>query len=201
MINIINYECGNFISIFSILKSLNIECKITSDKDEIINSEKIILPGVGSFDHCIKSLKKFKLYNIIKECILEKKIKTLGICVGMQILTTLSEEGNEKGLNILSGQVNKLQTTTNIKVPHIGWNKISLLKNSPLLKNLKDSKFYFCHSYYVELENKSYEVASTHYGRKFCSILHKENLYGVQFHPEKSLDNGIQLLRNFALEI
>jgi len=121
--------------------------------------------------------------------------------VGMQILTTLSEEGNEKGLNILSGQVNKLQTTTNIKVPHIGWNKISLLKNSPLLKNLKDSKFYFCHSYYVELENKSYEVASTLYGKKFCSILHNENLYGVQFHPEKSLDNGIQLLRNFALEI
>ena len=201
MISIIDYDCGNLVSIYSILKNLNIESVITRDPDKIFKSKKIILPGIGNFEHCINSLEKYGLNKIIINASKDNKIKILGICVGMQILFSNSEESQKPGLNLIRGNVKKFKLSQKSNLPHIGWNNVFSIKESNLIKNLRNSKFYFCHSYHVNVHDKINIISKTNYEYDFCSIVNKDNIYGVQFHPEKSLDNGTSLLKNFAIYI
>ena len=201
MISIIDYDCGNLISIYSILKKLNIESIITRDPQKILNSNKIILPGIGNFEHCINSLEKYGLNDVILKASEENKSKILGICVGMQILFSGSEESQKPGLNLIEGNVKKFKLSYQSNLPHIGWNNVLSIKECNLTNNLKKSKFYFCHSYHVISNNNDYVISKTKYEYDFCSVVNKDNIYGVQFHPEKSLDNGTLLLKNFAIDV
>tara|TARA_B100000902_G_scaffold397790_1_gene462597 strand:+ start:213 stop:812 length:600 start_codon:yes stop_codon:yes gene_type:complete len=197
MISVINYDGGNIKSILNILKRCNIDYCLTSKDKEIIKSEKIILPGVSSFDYCIQKLKETGLDELIKNEISNDK-PFLGICSGMQILGTYSEEGNCEGLNIIPGKVKKFPTKICKIVPHMGWNKVNF-NNNFLTNGIENStRFYFCHSYYFEPENLENIMMKTNYHFEFCSGIIKKNVFGIQFHPEKSLRHGIKLLENFV---
>lgn len=201
MISIIDYDCGNLISIYSILKKLNIKSIITRDPYQILNSNKIILPGIGNFEHCINSLEKYGLNEVLLQSSIQNKSKILGICVGMQILFSSSDESQKPGLNLIEGNVKKFNLSKKSNLPHIGWNNVEHIKDCLLTNNLKQSKFYFCHSYHVNVDNTQSIISYTKYEYDFCSIVNKDNIYGVQFHPEKSLDNGTLLLKNFAINV
>lgn len=196
MISVIDYEGGNIKSILNILNRCNIEYSLTSNKNEIIQSEKIILPGVSSFDYCIKRLKETGLDEIIKNEIDNNK-PFLGICSGMQILGTYSEEGNCEGLNIIPGIVKKFPSKICKIIPHMGWNRVEIINNL-LTDGIENyTRFYFCHSYYFEPENLENIMMRTNYHFNFCSGVIKNNVFGIQFHPEKSLGHGIKLFKNF----
>jgi len=200
MIVIIDYGCGNLNAFLNIYRSNNIASKITNKKEDILDSTHIILPGVGSFDNVIKSFNKSGLREIVEEKILNST-PLLGICAGMQILSNKSEEGNEKGLGWINGEVirfddNKIDSST--KTPHMGWNHVNF-NNSNLFNGIKqNSTFYFTHTYYFQPKDKNDIISSTNYGINFCSGINKNKIYGVQFHPEKSHDNGQKLLINFS---
>ena len=202
MISIIDYGLGNLKAFINIYKRLNIAAELVTTKDQLVKAEKIILPGVGSFDQAMNKLSNSVFYDLFNEMVLEKEVPVLGICVGMQMLAKSSEEGKKKGLCLIDGEV-KLLDVSKIKhvtkLPHMGWNNIKITQNNPLFIDLeKKPLFYFLHSYYfVANENKNI-ISEVNYGEKFtCAINHK-NIYGVQFHPEKSHDNGIKLLKNFS---
>ncbi len=195
MITIIDYGLGNLASVGNALEKITIPYKISSDPDSINNATAIILPGVGAAGYGIKNLKEQKLDKLLIQKATEG-IPILGICLGMQLLFTKSEEGNVKCLNIIEGEVKKF--TTNLKVPQIGWNNVTSVGKTILLKNIpKDSYFYFVHSYYCIPDDGIFMKGKTNYSTDFCSVVEKKNMYGVQFHPEKSGDAGLQLLRNF----
>ena len=184
------------------LKKIGVESTVTSNPSGIKESTKIILPGVGSFDYGMKNLSELGLLETLKEKILEGKVPLLGICLGMQLLTEGSEEGSLPGLGFLKAHTRKFSYNydgVNFKVPHMGWNYISKINDSPLLSNSSEAmRFYFVHSYYVDCKNVSNVVASTSYGISFASIIRKNNIHGVQFHPEKSHKYGMNLLKNFV---
>jgi len=195
MITIIDYGLGNIASVTNALDKLKISYLISSDIETLKKANAFILPGVGAAGHGMKNLKDRKIDKIIIE-----KTKTgtpiLGICLGMQLLFSWSEEGNVDCLDLAKGKVKKF--TTNLKVPQIGWNQVES-KNSKLLKNIKDnSYFYFVNSFYCYPDDFEIAKGITDYGIKFCSLLEQGNLYGTQFHPEKSGDIGLQLLKNFS---
>lgn len=195
MITVIDYGLGNLASVANALNRLEIPFEISSDLYVIKNAKALILPGVGAAGQGMKNLKTLKMDQIIIE---EAKKGTpfLGICLGMQLLFSSSEEGNVGCLGLVEGNVKKFDT--NLKVPQIGWNQVEVKNNSRLLEGIEDnSYFYFVNSYYCEPEDKKLAKGVTDYGSKFCSVLEKDNLYGVQFHPEKSGDVGLQLLKNF----
>jgi len=201
MITIIDYGMGNLGSILNMFKKIGYEAEITSDLEKIKNSEKIVLPGVGSFDNGMANLNKLNLINILNTLVLEKHIPILGICLGMQLITNSSEEGKLKGLGWVDANTLKFKfSKNNIKIPHMGWNNINIKKINPLLKNLNDSetRFYFVHSYYVKCNQKNDILTTTEYGFDFASSIQKDNIYGVQFHPEKSHKFGMKLFENFA---
>jgi imidazole glycerol-phosphate synthase subunit HisH len=199
-IAIIDYGMGN---VFSIQKKLNqLACKsiITNKKEDIATASRIILPGVGHFGRAMENLSKLGLIEVLNESVLHNKKPILGICLGMQLMASFSEEGNVKGLNWFDANVRRfdLKDKVRYKVPHTGWNQIEIAKNSNLMKNLNnDSEFYFVHAYYVECNNSSDILTRTEYEIPFTSAIEKENIVGVQFHPEKSHDYGFQLLKNF----
>lgn len=197
-ITIIDYDMGNVGSILNMINFIGFKAKITNNPKEIMASDKIILPGVGSFDEGIKNLKKNKLIDIINEKVLIKKTPILGICLGFQLMTKSSEEGRLSGLGWLDANTIKFDSTKN-RIPHMGWNTINIQKNHILLNKLnkKETKFYFVHSYYVACNNSSDILTTTNYGLEFTSSIQKENIFGVQFHPEKSHKYGIQLFNNF----
>ena len=202
MISIINYGLGNINAFINVYKSLNIDIKIIENYKEIETAEKIILPGVGSFDKAISLLESKDLLESLKNVALVKKIPILGVCVGMQILANSSEEGKKKGLGLIDGRILKLNVPPqeNFPIPHMGWNSLKLVNDNKLLENLKkESYFYFLHSYYFECANSSNIISKTNYISNFCSAVNFENIYGVQFHPEKSHGNGTLLLKNFYL--
>ena len=200
MIAVIDYDVGNIRSVINILNRLNENYILTNSEREIDGCKKIILPGVSNFKHCMKNIKDMKLDYILNNQVIKKKKSILGICSGMQILGSFSEEGNVDGLNFIKGNIKKIPKKKNLKVPHMGWNKIEINKNK-LLKNIKNyTRFYFCHSYYYSPENSEYSIAETSYGIKFCAAFNYKNIYGVQFHPEKSLNNGMQIIKNFQQE-
>ena len=197
MIALIDYDGGNFKSIINILKRSNIEYVLTNKKKEILKCKNIILPGVSNFDYCIKKLKFLDLDQILYEAVIVKKKNILGICSGMQVLATYSEEGNAEGLNFVDGIVKKIVSDKFFKVPHMGWNKVST-KNNNLFKDIENnSRFYFCHSYHFVSNDKNLNVNLTNYNFDICAAFNYQNIYGVQFHPEKSFTDGSKLINNF----
>lgn len=202
MISILKYGSGNINAIKNIYERLNIPWEFADTAEQINKAEKMILPGVGAFDETLGLLRKAAWFDLLERKVLVDKVPILGICVGMQILGDSSEEGREKGLGWIPGEVKLFDKQTILnkpKLPHLGWNSIKIERVEPLLNNIKEEiGFYFVHSYYFTCANSDNVIASTEYGGRFHSAINKENIYGVQFHPEKSHDNGIQLLKNFA---
>lgn len=203
MIAIINYGSGNVRAIGNIYDRLNIPYLIVSQTSEITDKiTKIILPGVGSFDETMSMLLKSGFRALLDEMVLEKKMPALGICVGMQILSDGSDEGELAGLGWIPGRVRKFDKNLLLhkpKLPHLGWNSVNIKKSSPILQDIDtEHGFYFIHSYYFECADQQDILTTTQYGLNFSSAVNRDNIFGTQFHPEKSHSNGIQLLKNFA---
>lgn len=195
MITVIDYGLGNLTSVANALKKLSIPCRISNKHEDIQASSALILPGVGAAGEGMKNLKERKLDQTIIEQIATGK-PLLGICLGMQLLFTLSDESKVGCLNVLKGKVRKFET--DLKVPQIGWNQVKASSDSKLLRGVEnDSYFYFVHSYFCDPYDKSVVTGRTEYGQEFCSVLEAKNVFGVQFHPEKSGEAGLQILRNF----
>lgn len=198
MITIIDYGMGNLGSIQNMLKKIGHKSIISHNISDIEKAEKLILPGVGAFDNGMKNIEKFKLKDVLKKKVLADKTPILGICLGMQLMTQKSEEGVLPGLGWISGKTIKF-TDESLKIPHMGWNFVKTQKKHSLVKDLlRDSRFYFVHSYYVVLDQEEVTLMKTNYGHDFVSAFQKDNIMGVQFHPEKSHKFGMTMLKNFA---
>ncbi len=201
MIVIINTGIGNFKSIQNMLSRLGEKSILSNQITDIQNASKLILPGVGAFDKGMQALQDHNLVEVICDKVERQATKFLGICLGMQLLAESSEEGVLPGLGIIKGHVQKfdfLQNTKNLKIPHMGWNYVIPLKDSCLFQKYEGyPKFYFTHSYRFQCHDKSDIIANTPYGDDFTSAIQRGNIYGVQFHPEKSHRFGLQLLKNF----
>lgn len=200
MVVIIDYGMGNLKNAYNALKYLNIPSKISKDTNEIKNADKLILPGVGSFKEAMKNLNNLGLYELIREKA-NAGTPLLGICLGMQMLFEKGyENGESKGLNLINGQVTLLNPRENVKIPHIGWNRLEVNKDSALISNLrKDSFVYYVHSFAATNVKDEDLIAFSNYGGlKVPSIVCKNNIYGAQFHPEKSGEVGLKILKNFG---
>ena len=199
MIAIIDYEAGNIKSVEKALIYLGEKVIITRDKNVILNSDKAILPGVGSFGDAMNKLKEYGLIEIIKEFIRSGK-PFLGICLGLQLLFEESEESpGADGLGIFKGKIVKFSDNKGYKIPQIGWNSITINPESKLFKDIPDDSYvYFVHSYYLKAEDDSIVAARTEYADEFHSAVEKDNVFACQFHPEKSSDVGLKILLNFA---
>ena len=198
MIGIIDLKLGNIGSIENMFKRLGVEIVISNQVVELEKCNRLVLPGVGSYDYGVKQLEKYNLIDFIKDYINNKDKYLLGICLGMQLLLESSEEGVKKGLGLISGKAIKFVfEDKSIKVPHMGWNKVEFLDSS-LGKNLvKKNRFYFVHSFYAKVDEK-YIAGKTNYaGVEFASMIRKNNIIGMQFHPEKSHKFGKTILSNF----
>jgi glutamine amidotransferase len=201
MIAIVDYGMGNLGSILNMLKSIGANALITSDVDKIYKADKIILPGVGAFDTAMHKINNSELLPLLNEKALVSKIPILGICLGMQLLTNSSEEGILPGLGWIDGQTIcfKGAVEKQFKVPHMGWNLVHSQNEHSLIKDFKDEvRFYFVHSYYVKVRDLENSLLKTEYGTNFDSAIIKDNIFGVQFHPEKSHKYGKQLFKNFV---
>lgn len=201
MITIVDYGMGNLGSVFNMFKKIGVASKITSNLEEINNAEKILLPGVGSFDNAMKRLNESGIREVLDKKVLKDKIPVLGICLGMQLLTNQSEEGKEKGLGWIDAETKKFKfkKEQKLRVPHMGWNVVNQATKSKLTESfVEESRFYFVHSYYVEVENQVNSILKTKYGLEFDSAIQQNNIYGAQFHPEKSHKFGMKLFENFA---
>ena len=201
MITIIDYGMGNLGSIFNMFRRIGVASKISGDKNEIMAADKILLPGVGAFDTAMKRINELGLKEILDRKALVDRIPILGICLGMQLLTNTSEEGILPGLGWIDGMTYRFrfENGSHLKVPHMGWNHVRVLNPCPLTLDLPlDSKFYFVHSYYVLAKVPAQSVLKTSFGIEFDSAIRKDNIYGAQFHPEKSHKYGMKLLDNFA---
>lgn len=202
MIAIINYGSGNIQAIGNIYNRLNIPFVVAEQPDDLKKATKIILPGVGAFDQAITELEKSGLRQALDDHVLHLKKPVLGICVGMQILSKSSEEGVLKGLGWIDGSVRKFDRSRLIQathLPHMGWNDVEPVKNNDLFNDVAPgARYYFLHSYYFFCSRQENVLATTDYGGPFTSAVNSQNIYGVQFHPEKSHQAGIQLLKNFS---
>ena len=199
MIVIVDYGLGNLVSVKNMLKKLGVESLITDKKETIEKAQKIILPGVGAFDNGMNLIKQKGLLEVLNQKATVEKIPVLGICLGMQLLTKGSEEGIEKGLGWVDAQTIKFNFTDRVlKIPHMGWSYIDVKKENKLIKKEDKHRFYFVHSYYVKCNTESDVIANCNYGNEFTCILNHENIFGAQFHPEKSLKFGMELLNNFS---
>lgn len=203
MISIIDYGLGNIRAFANVYKRLNMPCEIVKTAQDLERATKIILPGVGAFDEAIGLLNRSGLRELLDELVLARKIPVLGVCVGMQVLGRSSDEGEMAGLGWIDGAVKKFETSTlaaeAMPLPHMGWNNVVSCQSNPLLANLADSPtFYFLHSYYFTCPDEKAVLARTDYGGRFICAVNSGNVYGVQFHPEKSHHNGVQLLKNFG---
>lgn len=201
MIAIIDYDMGNVGSIKNMLEHLSVDAIITGDHETILSADQIIIPGVGSFDQGMQNLIERGLDRIIKIFALELKKPVLGICLGMQLLGNSSEEGKYPGLGLIDFINVRFKQTKEIplRIPHMGWNTVKLEKEDPLLKDIDHTyRFYFVHSYYAKCIHEENILMSTLYGHQFTSSVHHKNIYGVQFHPEKSHHFGMKILSNFS---
>lgn len=199
MISIVDYGMGNLGSVLNMFKKINVAARLVQNPDELNMAEKILLPGVGSFDKAMQKINENGFREILDRKALNEKIPVLGICLGMQLLTNESEEGTLPGLSWINASTKRFPKDMGLKVPHMGWNIVDLKEESLLTRNLdRESRFYFVHSYYVKVANPINSILSTKYGISFDSAIQKDNIYGAQFHPEKSHKFGMQLLKNFA---
>ena len=208
MITIINYGLGNLGSVANMLKRLSVPCKITTSIDDIIEAEKILLPGVGSFDAAVQKIDELGLRNVLLHKAKVDKIPFLGICLGMQLLTRQSEEGKLKGLDLVPAETVKFNfasapydqnSAEKLKIPHMGWNFVKMNTPSPLTNDFdSDYRFYFVHSYKVVCDKNENSILKTNYGGEFDAAIQNQNVFGAQFHPEKSHKFGMKLLLNFS---
>jgi glutamine amidotransferase len=200
MVVIIDYGVGNTGSILNMIKKLGYECLLTKDVEIVENASHIILPGVGSFDNAMLKLTDTGLVPFLTDLALVKKRPILGICLGMQMFFKYSEEGNSPGLNWLDGRVVKFDNKImgSLKIPHMGWNTVMPCNSSILFLDQKEEyRFYFTHSFYVDEVKDENVVGKTNYGRDFICAINSENIFGVQFHPEKSHKFGLDLIHSF----
>lgn len=202
MITIIDYGVGNIYAFQNVYKRLNIPTKIAKCADDLANAKKIILPGVGAFDYAMTQLNRSGMREKLDELVLGNGIPVIGICVGMQMMANGSDEGKLDGLGWIDADVKKFDEKTIkyiTKLPHMGWNDVYPKAGHPLFNGLeKDAIFYFLHSFYFRCNNENDSIASSDYGINFTSSVNKDNIYGIQFHPEKSHHYGELLLHNFA---
>ena len=200
MILIVNYGLGNIGSIQNMLKKVGIKSIISSNVEDIYSAKKIILPGVGAFDNGISNLNKLGLIDALETKVIKDKIPILGICLGMQLFTEKSEEGILPGLGWIKAETIKfLNNNSDIKIPHMGWNTIKIEKESYIFKGMFDNpRFYFVHSYHVRCQEDKDIIATTNHGIDFVSVFEKDNILGIQFHPEKSHKFGMKILKNFG---
>lgn len=200
MIKIIDYGLGNILAFRNTYKRLNVDVGIACRADDLDGATGLILPGVGAFDHAMELLVASGMRERLDSLVLDDKVPVIGICVGMQILATGSDEGSAAGLGWVDGRVKSLDTLQpGMMLPHMGWNDIRPTSPTPLLAGLEtDARFYFLHSFYFDCNNPADVAAVSNYGTDFSCAVHHDNIYGVQFHPEKSHHFGIQLLKNFA---
>jgi glutamine amidotransferase len=198
MIAIIDYDMGNLGSIKNMIKKVGGESIITNDIEIISKANGIILPGVGSFDTGVDNLKKYKLFDLIKDVALCEKKPLLGICLGMQLMTNRSEEGVQEGLGLVNAETIKFKEDNDRKIPYMGWNIVDKSENSVLFNNfVQPPRFYFVHSYYVKCNEEQDVVGRSKYGYVFDSAFERGNILGVQFHPEKSHRFGMILMEGF----
>ena len=199
MIAIIDYDAGNIKSVEKALKRLGQDVKVTRDREEILHADKVILPGVGSFGDAMEKLVNYGLKDVIYE-VVDKNIPFLGICLGMQLLFERSDETpGVEGLGILKGEILRIPETFALKIPHMGWNSLNFHGNGKLFKGLPSEPYvYFVHSYYLKAEEEEIVTATAEYGTCIHASVEKGQVFGCQFHPEKSSDIGIQILQNFV---
>ena len=199
MIAIIDYGAGNIQSVCKAMKFIGCDCVVTRDKNEIMQADGAILPGVGSFGDTMDTMSEYGIKDTVIEYISTGK-PFLGICLGLQLLFPSSEESpNAKGLGIFDGAITKIPSGEGLKIPHIGWNSIEINKNSRLFKGIENNSFvYFVHSYFLNAADKRIVAAQTEYGVKIDAAIEKNNVFATQFHPEKSGETGLRILRNFA---
>ncbi|CVI72114.1 Imidazole glycerol phosphate synthase subunit HisH 1 [Clostridiales bacterium CHKCI001] len=198
MIAIIDYDAGNLKSVEKALKFLGEDVVITREKEEILNADKVILPGVGAFGDAMHNLEQFGLIDVIKE-VVELGKPFLGICLGLQLLFERSEESpGVEGLGILKGEILRIPDCPGLKIPHMGWNSLKIKPEAKLLKDLEDPYVYFVHSYYLKAADENIVAATTEYSTTIHASVQSGNVFACQFHPEKSSRVGLQILRNFA---
>jgi glutamine amidotransferase len=200
---IINYGMGNVGSIANMLKKIGKNSVISSDYNIIKNAKKLILPGVGAFDNAIKNIHNLGLFDLLNEKVLVEKVPILGICLGIQLFTKRSDEGTLNGFGWIDAETISFEKNldkSKYKIPHMGWNTINIKKNISLIEGLnnQDTRFYFVHSYFVSCASNQDILTTTNYGIEFASSVQRDNIFGVQFHPEKSHKFGMQLLKNFV---
>ena len=202
MITLIDYGVGNIFAFQNVYKRLDIPTKIAKTHKDLSDAKKLILPGVGSFDYAMGQLNASGMREKLDELVLEKKVPVIGICVGMQMMGNRSDEGKLEGLKWIDSEILKFDESLieqRTKLPHMGWNDVTPVKNHPLFIGLdKEAIFYFLHSFYFNCNNPADSIAVSDYGLSFSSAVNKHNIYGIQFHPEKSHQYGEKLLHNFA---
>lgn len=201
MITIVDYGLGNVRAFENVYRRLGIKTNLAASSQELEKAKKIILPGVGAFDWALSKLENSGMVQTLNKLVLEEKIPVLGVCVGMQIMAKSSEEGLLDGLNWINAVVRKFDPKQNNKkfpLPHMGWNKVTATRYCPLFSDIHDPSFYFLHSFAVFPEQEKATTSVADYGGNFTSSMNIENIYATQFHPEKSHDFGMKLLKNFS---
>lgn len=201
LITIIDYGVGNLASVKNMLRKAGFESVLASDTATVEKADKIILPGIGAFDYCMQRFNASGLRPLVTQKVIRDKVPLLGICVGLQMLMENSEEGSEPGLGWIAGKTVKFKKEKlgDLKIPHMGWTDIEISKPSELTKDLGDKpRFYFVHSFYVQPDHKEDELLRANYGYDFTAAISRDNIFGVQFHPEKSHKYGMKILENFS---
>lgn len=200
MLAIVDYGMGNLGSIVHTLRRLNVMATVTSNPDVLRRAERIILPGVGSFDRGIENLGRLQLIPVLEERVLKNRVPILGICLGLQLFCEGSEEGKSKGLGWIESTARRFQFDRNgsrLKIPHMGWNAVRSNDEQLLLGINGQDRFYFVHSYHIGKIREEYVIGTTTYGYDFPSVIRKDNIMGIQCHPERSHQSGLRILRNF----
>lgn len=197
---VVDYGMGNLHSVYTKFRKMGIDCSISADPEDIEKAHALILPGVGHYGRAMDKLRRLHLLSLLNERVLVDRIPVMGICLGMQLFMENSQEGDAEGLGWLKGNTIRfgLDKQPDLKVPHIGWNSVEKVRQHPIADGLGDEElFYFVHSYHVNLTDPADALHQTHYGYSFISAVQRDNLFGFQYHPEKSQDAGVKIFRNF----